>query len=177
MSQSASNTPALLLVTSLLLISCAKKETVSIQRDVDRGGIELNVNAPNGGVVVDPVHGKEVWFGIGPVKGEQGVPVNGMVQIHEMEDGTSLVSMQVNIRPAPAGEEFHGWLVNGAGERIDIGTLGLFAKGVQHRLSYDAKRELRAYSTVQITLRKTGSQETGTLQATGTISERTRNIP
>jgi hypothetical protein len=168
-----SRLPVIAAACALALVSCSRK-TVSVQTDVDAGSEAFQFVMPNRGEVTDPVHGKEIWFAIGAIAGENKVAANGIAQVHYMEDGTSLVTLQMNIHQAVAGLEYHGYLVNSAGDRVDIGTLDSFS-GVRHRLNYDAKRDLREYATVEIALNKTGSTEAGTLQAKGTLSERKRN--
>ncbi len=166
-------TPSIVLLSlsALLVCSCAK-QGVSIQKDTDGTSEGFQFVMPNKDAT-DPIHGKELWLGIGALAGENKVPANGIGQLHYMADGTSLVSLQVNIHPAVSGLEYHGYLVNESGDRVDIGTLDSFS-GVRHRLNYEAKRDLRDHLNIELTLNKAGSPVAGSLQAKGTMTEKKR---
>ncbi len=165
--------PAVFALTAcaLALASCSSKG-LSIQKDKDAGTEGFQFVMPNKDVT-DPVHGKEIWLGVGAVAGVDKVAANGIGQLHVMEDGTSLVTLQINIHQAVPGVEYRGYLVSDSGDRVDMGTLDSFS-GVRHRLNYEAKRDLRDHPTIEITLNKAGSSTAGSLQAKGTISERKR---
>ncbi len=163
-------------VAVLALAGCIRIETRSsgVRVEQDAGSDVIQYNVMPGKTVVDPEHGLETWFGIGALSGVEGTNANGMAQLHVMESGTSLVSMQLNIAQAPEGSEYRAWLVSSSGARIDAGTLDPFMGDVRHHVNYEAKRDLRDSLTVEITLKKTGTAEPGTVVATGVMTERKR---
>ncbi len=159
----------------ILLAGCLRIETKhsGMRVEHDAGGDVLEYNVIPGKGMVDPQYGEERWFGMGALSGTEGTAANGMTQLHVMQTGDSLITMQLNIAQAAPGMEYRAWLLGSTGSRIDAGTFDPFLGDVRHRLNYKANRDLRDHLSVEVTTQKAGAAR-GPVIATGTMTERKR---
>ena len=158
---------------TLLLVSCGKQ---TVRRDVTIGNEVLQVSMPVGKKVVHPVHGKELWFAVGPLKGEGKTNANGVAQSHVFADGTTVATVNLNIQPAPKGFRFVAWLRKpGALERVRLDTMMNPLHDVRHLVTVEVAKDLRAYTDVLVTLERTsGPDESDPVQATGVLKVQKR---
>ena len=108
--------------------------------------------SPGRGPWKAPGHGKELWFAIGAMTGVPGVNANGVAQGHYLEDGTSIVTIQLNVEQAPEGSYYEAWLVPSAeGERMSIGHLRTPFGDVRHQLKFIEETDIRGFAAVRVT--------------------------
>lgn len=158
-------------VSLLLLAACTSsgKDTAVIGRE------QYTRVMVQGGQVVDPVHGKEIWLATGPLAGAEGVNANGIGIGHVFEDGASLFTVNLNILPPPAESHYVAWLTDGTQE-LKLGTLQSPTADARHQVSFTSDQDLRAFRTLLVSL-ETGDSAVrlGTLQATGDLKEQLRS--
>lgn len=166
---------AFVLVPFVLFAAC-KKESVSIVGSgKDMGSQTLVQVLPGKGPIETPDHGKELWFAITPLTGLKGKPANGVTQAHYLEDGTFLVTVQLNIERAPDGFFYEAWLANDAGVEVTLGHLRTPFGDVRHQLKFLGKQDLRTYSKFFVTLEKDdGNPAASEAVAEGKLVERKR---
>ncbi|MDD5751534.1 MAG: hypothetical protein PHS73_03370 [Candidatus Peribacteraceae bacterium] len=154
----------------LLLAGCGGTEDPSGKTET--GSVAtFRYNMPAGGVIIDAEKGKETWFAYGAVAGTEGIPANGLAKSHRFENGQYLHTLQVNIGLPKDGFFYEGWLLHPkTGERISTGHLKSIFGDARHTLSFEGTADLRAYTSVVITLEKDdGNSTPGTEAATGTL--------
>lgn len=156
----------------LLLASCAKQR-VRVRREATIGNEILQVTMPAGKEVIHPVHGKEQWFGLGAMGGNGKVNANGVVQSHVFADGATIVTVNLNIQPAPKGSRFVAWLAKtGSKERVRLDVLQNPLNDVRHVITTEIAKDLRAYTDVLVTLeRQSGPNETDPVQSKGLLKQ------
>ncbi len=165
---------SLLILTPLLLSACAKRGRV--QREIILGTEAYNVMMPTDKNVQHPEHGKEVWFGMGAMKGENGKKANGVAQAHVFEDGTTLATVNLNIEVAPKGSAYVAWLQKpGTAERIRIEELLNPLNDVRYLITADVAQDLRDWTEVVVTLQGPGGPSADDpVVASGILKQRTR---
>ncbi|TSC59014.1 MAG: hypothetical protein Greene041619_195 [Candidatus Peregrinibacteria bacterium Greene0416_19] len=146
--------PAFLLVPAILLAGCAPLQSTK--------GVQ------------DPQHGKEVWIGVTPLRGVQDLGVNGVAIGHYFSDDTYLATFQLNVKPPARDMQYQVWLVRMSPlEQINVGELTSSTSDARHRLQFSARRDLREYVKVLVTLeRGKPSKPSLTVIAEGTLQKR-----
>ena len=159
----------------LFLSACSTKPGV-VHRETTIGNEAYNVLMPTGKDVLHPVHGKEVWFGVGAMSGEGKTNANGVAQAHVFADGATVATVSLNIQPAPKGSRFVAWLQKpGSIERVRLDVLQNPLNDVRHVITADVSKDLRAYTEVVVTQeRASGASDTDPVVAKGTMKERRR---
>ncbi len=102
--------------------------------------------------VVDPVHGKEVAFFYGAVSGVGETIANGVAFIHAYEDGTSIVTVNLNVLVAPQGQEYEAFLSGGAEKPIALGVLRSIIGDVRHNAELETRENLADRRVVTVKL-------------------------
>lgn len=140
----------------VLLSSCVpqKPKSETSVKVEDSYGTELfNQAMPSGGKVSDETHGDEVWFAYGAASGIGGTAANGVLMAHRFADGTYVHTAQVNIALEPEGSFYEGWLMHPkTRDVVSTGHLTSHFGDVRHFLKFETDRDLREYTSVQITL-------------------------
>ena len=155
----------IILILPLLLLDCAQKQKMAI--DKSTGEHTVKQVLPGQGPVEAPGHGKELWFAIAPLTGVS-IPANGVAQAHYLEDGASIVTVQLNIERAEEGSFLEAWLVGAdPTKRISLGHLRTPFGDVRHQLKYIGKDDLRSYTTVLVTL----EEDDGNPSASESVAE------
>ncbi len=154
----------------LFLASCTKQR---VRREATIGNEILQVTMPAGKEVIHPEHGKEVWFGLGAMGGNEKVKANGVAQSHVFADGTTIVTVNLNIHPAPKGSKFVAWLAKtGSKERVRLDILQNPLNDVRHVTTAEIAKDLRAYTDVLVTLEdQSGPHDTDPVQSKGLLKE------
>ncbi len=119
-------------------------------------------------------HGKELWFATGPIAGTNGTNANGVLQAHYMEDGTHIVTVELNIAMAPKGSRYVAYAVDAAGANpVEVGDLINLTGDVRHRLISERKADLRNHTQIRVDLVPAGKTQ-GSEVALGSLKERKR---
>ena len=118
--------------------------------------------------VPDPVHGKEVKFYYGAVAGTDGTNANGIAYVHMYDDGTSVVTVNLNIALPDSGN-YVAYLQDSSGEKIvTVGKLQSIVGDVRHTVKGETKEDVTKTLTVQVRLE---SRAKKMLVAEGTLKE------
>ncbi len=118
--------------------------------------------------VPDPVHGKEVKFYYGAVAGTEGTNANGIAYIHMYEDGTSVVTVNLNIALPESGNYF-AYLQDSSGDKaVTIGALKSIVGDVRHTVKGETKEDVTKTLMVQV---RHETREKKTLVAEGMLKE------
>lgn len=154
---------------TLVLTSCGAK---TVQVGEDEGEIleqkEYKVTINNGKQLVDPVHGKEESLWYGAVLGVNETNANGIAYVHRFEDGTSILTVNLNILQAGAGESFSVALKNAAGAEMDGGVLASIVGDARHSAKFETTENVEGFTTVAIYKHASGQKQ---LVAEGTVKE------
>ena len=147
---------SVLAVLCVTFVSCGK-ETVSVAPEGDPNVLQnVQVKPPSKEALEGAAAGKEVWFGIAPLQGVEGIAANGVTQSSSFESGEYRHVAQLNIERAPDGFFYEGWLVNPlTGEVVSTGHLRSRFGDVRHSLSFqesDPEIDLTTYIKVIITI-------------------------
>ena len=163
----------IILILPLLLLGCAQKQKMAI--DKSTGEHTVKQVLPEQGPVEAPGHGKELWFAIAPLTGVS-IPANGVAQAHYLEDGASIVTVQLNIERAEEGSFLEAWLVGAdPTKRISLGHLRTPFGDVRHSLKFLGEVDIRGYSKIEVTRElDDGNPEAGEVVAEGVLKERKR---
>ena len=158
------------------LVACLKDDGVTVGGDVQEV-VEINAGMPKG-EVVDQIHGKEVLLAVGAIIGVNGTPANGVGYLHVFEDGSTILSGQLNIALPQDGTFYQAWLKNEAtGETVEAGRPQPSFGDVRHGLRLESKDDLRAFTKVVITLEKDdGDPSPGLVVAEGEMKARMRSM-
>ena len=163
------------LLCVLLVVSCSKGK---VRREATIGNETLQVVMPTGKEIVHPVHGKEVWFAVGAMSGEGKVKANGVAQAHVFADGETIVTVNLNIQPAPKGSHFVVWLQkpgSSSTERARLEAMQNPFHDVRHVVTAEIAKDLRTYSQVIVTREHdAGPSQDDPVQSTGTLKEQHR---
>lgn len=146
--------PTALLAATLLLAACA-------------GGGQPKKE------VRDPLHGRELWIGVTPLRGIQDIAVNGVAIGHYFDDGTYLLTVQLNTDPPNPGGHYEVWLMRSSTDRIAVGELTSPFGDARHALQYTVKKDLRSYTKVLVSHQAGASNEKPEVpHAEGTLERR-----
>ena len=165
-----------LVLISLVLSSCGKKEEISVEQ-VEMETIIYKVPMLEGGPgkYKDVNHGEELWFAMGAMTGKAGVNANGMVQANYFEKGRYRSNLQLNVERAPDGYFYEGWLVKDGFVPVSLSHLRSRFGDVRHSLNFEADQDLREYTTVWVTMEKDdGNPQPGKKVAEGILVHRER---
>src|SRR3989339_110811 len=117
----------LVLLLALAHSSCSwkdQRETVTIQDQQQEEYAESFVTAMPSGNIELPGYGKELSLMYGPIEGSGGNVVSGVSTVHFLENGFSVVGMQLNIPVPDDGEFYEAHLLDPArGLSVEIGHL------------------------------------------------------
>ena len=167
----------LLSLSCLFLLVACRKEPVRIspEEDAPIGNQVIPQVLPGQGPVDAPGHGKELWFAIGAMTGVPGVNANGVTQGHYLEDGTSIVTIQLNVEQAPDGSFYEAWLVPASGQLKSIGHLRTPFGDVRHSLKFIEETDIRGFVAVRVTQEQDdGNSAASPPVAEGLLKERVR---
>lgn len=155
---------------SLLLVSCGKG--IDTEAPI---GIEEHQRAMPGKEVVDTKHGKEIWFAVGVMDGVVGTPANGVAQAHVFEDGTSLITLQLNIGIPEDGFFYEAWLERWSLDPLPLGHLRSVTSDVRHQRIFESPEDLQTFTNVFVTREADdGNADPGVRVAEGVLKERER---
>lgn len=170
-----SHTSVVALSLLILLAACSKKQPVTVI-DKSTGEHAVKQVMPGAGPVDVPGHGKEVWLAVGAMQGVGGSVANGVAQAHYVDDGTSIVTVQLNIEVAAKGSFYEAWLVgSNAEDRMTLGHLRNPFGDVRHSLKYLETADVRAFTKVEVTRElDDGNPEAGVVVAEAVLKERIR---
>jgi hypothetical protein len=157
---------------SLSLVACGKD---TVKREAVIGKDVVTTVMPTG-PIVHPVHGKEIWFGVGAMGGAEKVKANGVAQTHVFEDANSIVDVRVNIEVPPAGTRYVAWVrQEGSTEYVEVGEMHSPTKDVRFAVNTTLKQDLRDMTSVAVTKESsTGKPTRKVIVATGTLKEQRR---
>jgi hypothetical protein len=147
------------LLISVLLVACSPKtdQTVRVGDGTAASGDILKVEAfptaiPSG-VVTTPKHGKELGMAYGAVTSVSDTPANGVANAHYLEDGATVIGMQVNLSPAADGFFYEAWAVPSDGKPwISLGHLRNSFNDARHGVRYETAESLKEITILRITL-------------------------
>ncbi len=118
--------------------------------------------------VEDPVHGKQVKFYYGAVSGSDGTQANGIAYIHLYENGTSTVTVNLNIA-LPENGHYVAYILDSSGKQeIEIGALQSIFGDVRHSVKNETTEDITKTLLVQV---RRESRGTSTVVAEGTLKE------
>ncbi len=96
----------------------------------------------------------EQWFAIGALSGVNDSKANGVATAHYLANGTFVVGIQLNILPAPAGNQYEAWLEAAEGQpALALGVLKSAKGDARHQLQFETSKDLRGDS-LKILVRK-----------------------
>lgn len=164
---------AVSVVLLLLLPACSRK---TARRETVIGRETVDVIMPTNSNIEHPVHGREVWFAIGPMSGQSKFVANGMAQSHVFEDGASLVTVTLNIEEAPKNSQYVAWLRKpGSTERVRLDAMQNPMRDVRHAVTVELDADVSAYTEAVVTLeRQAGPSDDDPVVAVGAMKERKR---
>ncbi|MBP7114112.1 MAG: hypothetical protein KBA40_01530 [Candidatus Peribacteraceae bacterium] len=117
----------------------------------------------------DPIHGKETSFYYGAVSGTEGTNANGLAYIRVYEDGTSSVTVNLNIALPPDGTHYIAYVQSSAGDTsIKVGELTSIVGDVRHTVKLETKED--ASKTLSVKVRREGKGQSD-LVAEGTMKQ------
>ena len=142
----------ILLLTPIFLVSCGGDDKVKLA-DQPIGEEAFQYFMPGNKTIVHPKYGKEVWFAYGAISGVGDTPANGVVQGYEYEDGTSIITMHLNIMPAREGSFYEAWLIGqGDTEPLPAGHLKNHFGDARHQLQFKTDIDIKELKLVHVTL-------------------------
>ena len=146
-------TIALLLAITFVLVSCeGEKEEVKLDNSVI-GEEAYRYAMPKDGKFVHPKHGEEKWFAYGAINGVGDTPANGVAQAYNYEDGTSALTVQLNISQAPEGKFYEVWIAGeDPADLASAGHLTNYFGDARHQLSFETNDDLSSRLSVLVTL-------------------------
>lgn len=160
-----------LFLLTVLLVAC---ENGGYQDDPPIG-IEEHQRAMPGKEIIDTKHGKEIWFAVGVMDGVAGTPANGVAQAHVFEDGTSLITLQLNIGIPEDGFFYEAWLERESLDTLSLGHLRSVTSDVRYRFIFESPEDLQTFTHVFVTREADdGNPASGVWVAEGILKERKR---
>ncbi len=136
----------------LLFISCSKPDSVKLANQ-SIGDEAYQYYMPGEKGIVHPKHGKEIWFAYGAMQGTEDTPANGVVQGYVYEDGTNVITMQLNVMPAREGSFYEAWLIGQDDtEPIPAGHLKNHFGDARHQLQFKTDKDIKEFKLVHVTL-------------------------
>lgn len=108
-------------------------------------GEEVYIRAlPGEGPIQDVLHGRELWFAYGALGGVNGAKANGVATAHYLQDGTYVLSLQLNIQNPDEGEFYEAWLFpEGGGAAQSAGHLVQGERDGRQILTFRSAVDLR----------------------------------
>jgi hypothetical protein len=100
--------------------------------------------------LVDPVHGKRTSLWYGAVLGVNDTNANGIAYVHRFEDGASVLTVNLNILQAGAGEYFSVGIKNAVGVEKDGGKLTSIIGDARHSARMELAENLDGFTTVVV---------------------------
>lgn len=167
---------------AVLLAGCAPgvKQTVTIGDGSAASGDILKVEtfptAIPSGVIETPDHGKEVGMAYGPIASISETPANGIANAHYLEDGATVIGMQVNIPPAEDGFFYEAWAVPSDGTAWkSLGHLRNSLNDARHGVRFETRENLKEITILRITMEADdGNPAPGTAVAEAKLKPTTR---
>ncbi|MSR67535.1 hypothetical protein EXS65_01770 [Candidatus Peribacteria bacterium] len=155
---------SLFLLTAALLVSaCGKSDTVD-PAAVDKAK-KYNQVIQKGDDPVDPVHGAQTFFSYGAVSGVAPAKANGIGYLRRFKDGSSVVTVNVNILKAPEKTNYSVMLRNtSTNVTMEVGILESILGDTRHSVELTTQTDVKGYNAVSIYLGKV-------LVAQGTLKE------
>ncbi len=136
-----------------LLAACGSSGEVDIDQPIEVQSYTTVMGSKN---LEDPVHGKEVEFAYGAISGVNETKANGVAYRHTFADGTSVMTINLNILPAPKGKVFVAWLSDDAGTSyVHAGALSSILSDARHTLRLETKEPSTKLMKVVVTLEST----------------------
>jgi hypothetical protein len=150
---------SILPVALISLASCTPKNTnqqPAVGQTTSAPIQQMQVGSPNQPIV--PGHGKEVGLAYGAISGVGGTNANGIGMAHFLDDGTTVVNVQVNIAVADTGYSYEGWIQKADGSgKISLGLFTNPLKDARYTLMFATPNNLKDYNTISITREKDDS--------------------
>ncbi len=147
-----------LVCSAILLAACGREGgEVDIDPSPVVGSEVFQQAMPTNGEFVHPEHGNEALFAYGAVTGIEGVPASGVANLQVFENGSSVVSVNVNLAQAEEGSAYVAWLRSDAGETLSAGRLETPFRDARHGVTFDTARDLRDFLTVLVTKETTAN--------------------
>ncbi len=107
----------------------------------------------NGKVLVDPVHGTEQKFWYGAILGTGDTNANGVGYIHLFEDGTSVLTANLNILPRTDKKVFVVWLSDADGKNVvKVGELRSIVGDARHSVKFETESKVTGTPKVFVTV-------------------------
>ncbi len=132
---------------------------------------QYNKVAKKGDKTIDPVHGEEVAFWYGALTGVGETNANGVGFIHAFKDGTSVVTINLNVQPPEKPSYFTALLKNDSlGDTLEIGDLTSIIGDARHSAKLEVKEDLSQSLHVLI-LKHADEDDPGTLTAEGFLKK------
>lgn len=163
------------LAATVSLAACKASSAINIEQEQDGMKVEFNTGMPQGGVR-DEKHGKETFLSVGAVMGVDGTNANGVAFGHAFEDGSYMLTGQLNIALPEDGTFYQAWLKNPAtGAMVEAGRPKPLYGDVRHSFRFESAEDLKGFSEVIVTLEQDdGNTEPGTIVAKGTLKTQKR---
>jgi hypothetical protein len=157
-----------LLVASALLLLSACGNAATDDQTLETHTFNTVMGTKN---LVDPIHGKETRFAYGAVLGVAPTSANGVAYAHTFEDGTSVVSINLNILPPKAGKHLIGWVLSAdKSSAVIVGELNNPMSDARHAVIVETKASAEKLVTVLVTLENSATPKVpGTPQAQGEL--------
>ena len=137
----------LLCLALLVLASCNRSSTDDVLATE-----EIVRAMPKGGEVVDEKRGKELWLAVGAMGGVNEHPANGVALAHYFENGTYLLTVDLNIELPPDGFFYEGWLLDEGKDPVSAGHFRSVFGDVRHRLEFETDEDFRGSLNVIVTV-------------------------
>ncbi len=168
------NSIRIAVVCAVVLAACGRQPLVTKQTNTATDKVREYSTVKADKNPTDPVHGKEVGFWYGAIAGVEGVNANGVGFIHSFEDGAFSVTVNLNIKEAPA-KSFHvAWVTDEVGAKtVLVGVVSSIVGDVRHSASLTTKDDLQGLTKVIITLESSEKPEkpSQTREASGFLKE------
>lgn len=114
---------------------------------------ESFVTAIPSGEIITPDHGKEVGMAYAAVNGLSETPANGVASAHYLEDGATIIGVQVNIAVAPDGFFYEAWAVSPDEKTwISLGHLRNPLNDARHNVRLETADNLKEMTILRVTL-------------------------
>lgn len=139
------------LFTSLILAACGTSTdvTVGTNKPLEVQSFNAVMGTKN---LVDPVHGKETRFAYGAVLGVNGTKANGISYLHTFADGTSVLTVNLNILPV-SGKHVVAWMTDETGTSVTyVGELTSVMNDARHAVILETKEDVKNIHTIVVTL-------------------------
>lgn len=165
---SMNKSAALFLGSLLVLSACGSKEKeVEIVEDKVLEVQKYNTVYQGS---VDADHGKQVAFMYGSIDGVGESKANGVAYFPSFEDGASVLTVNVNILPAPEGSHYLVMLSDGSPRGlIEVGKLTSIVGDVRHSIKFATEEDIKSFNSILIYLMPNEGEGSQGLVAQGTM--------